>query len=312
MDVSVIIVNFNTKNLLENCLYSLYKYTKNINFEIIVSDNGSNDGSLEMIRSIFPEVILIENNKNLGFGAANNSGLKIAKGKYILYLNSDTVLLNNAVKYFYDYWESNRNEKIGALGCNLIDKNYSYMHSFGSFPIINNEIIFILKKIIKFNIKIVCHVLSLNTRIATRKLEKKYPYSGIVDYITGADLFVKNNEYAKFNELFFMYCEETYLQYNLKQKGLYSYIITGPQIMHLERASDQSYKKENIFSQYVSFSSIQNDFSKLVYFSLIHENRLKIFFLKLLLNIFWLHPVIHNFLYKNLKDKIKYKKLWSL
>jgi len=109
-----------------------------------------------------------------------------------------------------------------------------------------------------------------------------------------------------------MYCEETYLQYNLKQRGFYSYIITGPKIMHLERASDQSYKKENIFSQYVSFSSIQNDFSKLVYFSLIHENRLKIFFLKLLLNIFWLHPVIHNFLYKNLKDKIKYKKLWSL
>ena len=106
MDVSIIIVNYNTKKLIKNCINSIYKHTKDVDFEIIVSDNGSVDGSVEMIKSEFPNVILIENNANLGFGAANNRGLKIAKGKYIFYLNSDTVLLNNAVKYFFDYWEN--------------------------------------------------------------------------------------------------------------------------------------------------------------------------------------------------------------
>ena len=103
MDVSVIIVNYNTKELTRNCLKSVFEKTKGVNFEVIVSDNGSTDGSIEMIKSEFPEVILIENNANLGFGAANNRALKIARGKYVFYLNSDTLLLNNAVKIFFDY-----------------------------------------------------------------------------------------------------------------------------------------------------------------------------------------------------------------
>lgn len=100
MDVSIIIVNYNTKELTRNCLRSIFDQTKDVDFEVIVSDNGSTDGSIEMIRAEFPQVILIENNANLGFGAANNRGLKIARGKYVFYLNSDTVLLNNAVKLF--------------------------------------------------------------------------------------------------------------------------------------------------------------------------------------------------------------------
>ena len=116
-DVSIIIVNYNTMDLTRNCLKSVFEQTKDISFEVIVSDNGSNDGSIEMIKSEFPQVVLIENNANLGFGAANNRGLKMTKGKYIFYLNSDTVLLNNAVKNFFDYWENSpEKEKIGAFG----------------------------------------------------------------------------------------------------------------------------------------------------------------------------------------------------
>ena len=123
MDVSIIIVNYNTKQLLKDCLNSIYEHTENISFEVIVSDNGSKDGSIEMLKAEFPQVILIENNANLGFGKANNKGLAIAKGKYIFYLNSDTILLNNAVKLFFDYFEENgKKENIGALGCNLLDK----------------------------------------------------------------------------------------------------------------------------------------------------------------------------------------------
>ena len=78
MDVSIIIVNYNTSKFLKNCLLSIYEHTKNIEFEVIVSDNGSSDDSLDMIKTYFPQVILIENNKNLGFGTANNRGLEIA------------------------------------------------------------------------------------------------------------------------------------------------------------------------------------------------------------------------------------------
>ena len=106
MDVSVIIVNYNTCEITKNCLKSVFEQTIGIEFEVIVSDNGSKDGSIEMIRTDFPQVIFIENNANPGFGTANNRALAVAKGKYVFYLNSDTLLLNNAVKIFFDYWEN--------------------------------------------------------------------------------------------------------------------------------------------------------------------------------------------------------------
>jgi GT2 family glycosyltransferase len=135
MDVSIIIVNYNTKELIHNCLASIYEQTKDISFEVIISDNGSTDGSVEMVKNEFPYVKLVANNENIGFGAANNRALKIANGKYIFYLNSDTVLLNNAVKIFFDYWENTEEkEKIGALGTNLIDADGKIIHSWGMFP----------------------------------------------------------------------------------------------------------------------------------------------------------------------------------
>lgn len=117
MNVSVIIVNYNTKELTKNCLASIFEKTKNIDFEVIVSDNGSTDGSIEMIKSDFPQVVLIENNVNLGFGKANNIAAKIAKGKYLLFLNSDTILLNNAVKEFFDRAVDEKNKILGLYSC---------------------------------------------------------------------------------------------------------------------------------------------------------------------------------------------------
>src|SRR5574344_672424 len=140
LDVSIIIVNYNTKQLLDDCIASIYSMTKELSFEIIVSDNGSKDGSLSMLESKFPKVIRIANNANLGFGAANNRALGNARGKYIFYLNSDTILLNNAIKYFFDYFESyGKQLEIGALGANLLDKEGLIIHSFGRFPLGKNE-----------------------------------------------------------------------------------------------------------------------------------------------------------------------------
>jgi len=97
VDVSVIIVNWNTKELLRDCLSSVYEHAGNVDYEIIVIDNASTDGSAEMVKNDFRQVILIENTENQGFAAANNQGMAIAKGRYVLLLNSDTVVLDNSI-----------------------------------------------------------------------------------------------------------------------------------------------------------------------------------------------------------------------
>lgn len=233
MDVSVIIVNYNTLDLTRNCLKSIYEQTKDINFEVIVSDNGSVDGSIEMIRQDFPQVVLIENNANLGFGAANNRGLKIARGKYIFYLNSDTILLNNAIKIFYDYWEGSENkDSIGALGTNLMDKELNVIHSGGQYPSYKSTLIGLIKFFVA--------ELWLYRKIPKKKKENLfYPDGKWCGYITGADLFVLNNESAYFDENFFMYYEETDLQYNsFKKKGLDCWLLKEPKIIHFGGGSD--------------------------------------------------------------------------
>lgn len=259
VNVSIIIVNYNTKELTHNCLRSVFEQTKDIDFEVIVSDNGSSDGSVEMIRAEFPQVILIENNENLGFGTANNRGLKIAKGKYIFYLNSDTVLLNNAVKLFFDYFEENgEREKIGAVGCNLIDKNYEITHSFASFPCAKNIVFSYIMRNIKFDVKQMLHFFNLDYT----KYKKNWIYQeyfGKVDYITGADLFLVNNDYAKFDERYFLYSEEVQLEYNLAKKDLNRLIIDGPKIMHLQGMSDENFNEDLL--KYTTFGKIQMDIS---------------------------------------------------
>lgn len=285
MDVSVIIVNYNTLDLTRNCLKSIYEQTKDINFEVIVSDNGSVDGSIEMIRQNFPQVVLIENNANLGFGAANNRGLKIARGKYIFYLNSDTILLNNAIKIFYDYWETNENKsELGALGANLLNKDGEIAISYASFPNAKKELINFLKRMIGTPIK------WLFPKLIRKKHTTYTYYTGDVDYICGADLFLLNDENAYFDEIFFLYYEETDLQFKMMQKNLKRKIIEGPKIIHLEGGSDI---KELNINYYVSFGNQYKDYSRVIYIrknlSILISNILRV-----LLGLYWSQPIYYS------------------
>ena len=137
MDVSIIIVNYNTKHLLEDCLSSLYALTQSIDFEVIVVDNASSDDSETYITRKFPQVKWINSGENIGFGRANNLGAKYADGKYLFLLNSDTLLLNNAIKAFYDYAETHSEEQIGALGCWLVDSNHNLY--FDQYFVVGNN-----------------------------------------------------------------------------------------------------------------------------------------------------------------------------
>ena len=262
IDVSVIIVSYNTLQLTKNCLNSIFEQTTGLNIEVIVSDNGSSDGSVEMIKSNFPSVILIENNQNLGFGKANNQGLKIAKGKYIFYLNSDTVLLNNAIYFFYNYWEhSNMPDEIGAIGGILVDEKLRKIHSGGKFPTyetIYNESLYLLNKhriaaFIKF------FHLSWILKFRRNKIDRLSTFESNVDYVTGADLFLKNDNNAYFDENYFLYYEETDLELALVKKGKKCFLIDGPEIMHcIHKQPVGGYKVS-------SFSTVQCQISELRY-----------------------------------------------
>lgn len=110
MDVSVIIVNYNTLGLTSDCIESIIAQTSTVEYEIILVDNASTDGSKEVFAQD-KRIKYIYSDQNLGFGRANNLGIREAKGRYLFFLNSDTILLNNAVKLFFDFCEKNPDRK---------------------------------------------------------------------------------------------------------------------------------------------------------------------------------------------------------
>lgn len=304
MDVSIIIVNYNTCSFIRNCLKSVFEQTKGIDFEVIVSDNGSKDGSIEMIKTEFPQVILIENNANLGFGAANNRGLKIAKGKYIFYLNSDTILLNNAVKIFFDYWEiSPEKDKIGALGGNLLNENGDVAVSHIKFPRPLSEIFWFIMNVFSAYVKYVLKIFHINYRRIITENIGTYT-TGEVECVSGADLFLKNNDLAFFDERFFLYFEETNLEWVMKKKDLLRLIIDGPRIVHLYGKSGNK-KFDGRLDDYITFGAIQFDLSRIKFIKY-NISSFYAWILKILLAFLWLLPSF----YQNTKQYRK--EIWKI
>ena len=229
MDVSIIIVNYNTKELTAHCIDSVYEKSEGIDFEIILVDNASSDGSREYFQND-SRITYIYNDENLGFGRANNRGLEVAKGRDILFLNSDTLLVNNAVKILVDYLREN--PSVGACGGNLYDEDMQPAISYRRyFPGIREEL------------NNLCF--HLPERVFCRKMRvhncTQQPLK--VAYICGADLMIRRavlEQVGAFSEDFFMYYEETDLCFRIHKAG---YDITSvPQacIQHLEGKSFKS------------------------------------------------------------------------
>ncbi len=135
--LSIIIINWNTINLLRDCLDSIFNNIGSLDCEVIVVDNGSSDGSQQMVESEFHSVILIANKINLGFAAANNQGLKLSKGRYILFLNSDTVVLGDVLQKSVSYLETN--DEIGAMGCRVLNTDGSVQLTCSMYPSVLNQ-----------------------------------------------------------------------------------------------------------------------------------------------------------------------------
>lgn len=235
MDISIIFVNYKTKDLTINAIKSVKEKTEGLEYEIFVVDNASNDGSIEAVEAEFPDVNIIKSEINGGFGYANNLAIKQAKGKYILCLNTDTLLVNNAIKFMFDFMEKAKNNNIGACGGYLVDTELNPIHCGGRLPCVK-EIVWklglrqIFKKYYRENI-----IMSLNSD--EENLNEK------IEYITGANIFFRKSvldEIGLFDENFFMYYEETDLCKRLWDKGYQVKFVPEAKIIHLESASIKS------------------------------------------------------------------------
>lgn len=231
MDLSFIIVNYNTTALTVACIRSIYEFTKSNTFEIIVVDNASSDTSIQQICNLYPEVQLVVNSENIGFGRANNQAIAITEGKYIFLLNSDTLLTSDAAHVFFNYMECVSNSDVACCGGELIKPDGKPQISYGNFPSIA-EAFASLGFLIFFKRYFQHHLSSgvVNYANETR----------LVDYICGADLFIRKLAIEKvgaFDPAFFLYYEETELCLRFKQAGLKVVLLPEIKIIHYEGAS---------------------------------------------------------------------------
>ncbi|MCH5242289.1 MAG: glycosyltransferase family 2 protein [Muribaculaceae bacterium] len=243
MDVSVIIVNYKTANLICDCVTSIIEKTREITYEVIVVDNDSEPDFEEKIKksipdNLFPSFKFIALNKNIGFGRANNEGLKIAKGRNIFFLNPDTLLLNNAIKILSDFLDNHKN--VGACGGNLYDENEQPTLSYKMFL---PGILWEINELFNNKPQEILYGKTKHFYNVTSK-----PVS--VGYITGADLMVKKSileTTGSFSPEFFMYFEETDLCARIRKSGFKIYSVPSARILHLESKSfsgSEAYQSE--------------------------------------------------------------------
>jgi len=225
MDLSIIIVTWNTKDLLQKCLDSIYKTIHDITFEVIVIDNASEDDTVVMLRGNFPHITLLKNSQNLGFGAANNQGLQIMRGRYALLLNSDTVLTIHAVEELFAFMETHPES---AMACGqLLNSDGSKQNSIASFPSL---------------LTLMTNMPLLEYLFPKRYPSKRYNYEKPieVDSGIGACLLVRKkaiDEVGMFDERYFFFFEETDWAYRMKKAGWKIFHIPTAFIYHFQGQS---------------------------------------------------------------------------
>jgi hypothetical protein len=226
VDVSIIIVNWNTREVVQGCLTSIYEQTRDIDYEVIVVDNASTDGSAEMVKKNFPRVILIENSENRGFAAANNQGIAIAKGRYMLLLNSDTVVLDNAIAKIVSFADDNPDAAV--MGCRVLNTDMTLQPTCFMFPSILNMLLSTsyLYKLFR------------KSKFFGRERMAWWGRNDVreVDVVTGCFMLVRRESIEQvglMDERFFMYAEETDWCYRFKKAGYKIIFAPHAEIIHI-------------------------------------------------------------------------------
>lgn len=225
MKLSVVILNYNVRYFLEQCLYSVQKAIEKLDAEIIVIDNNSKDDSCEMVKSLFPEVILLENTENIGFSKANNQAVKIAKGEYICILNPDTAVAEDTFLKVLNYAETQK--KLGALGVYFMDGTGNFLpESKRNLPTPKASFL----KLSGF----------VKSYYASHFHETE---TGEVAVLAGAFMLLKRkiyNEVKGFDEDYFMYGEDIDLSYKLTKAGYKNHYFGFAGILHYKGESPQN------------------------------------------------------------------------
>ncbi|WOD43247.1 glycosyltransferase family 2 protein [Hwangdonia lutea] len=222
MKLSVVILNYNVRYFLELCLKSVRAAVADIEAEIIVVDNNSEDDSCNMVKARFPEVKLIQNQENLGFSKGNNIGVSQAKGKYLCILNPDTVVAEDTFIKMLDYAQSK--EKLGIVGCKLINGAGEFLpESKRNIPYVNAA----FKKLLGNSKSYYANHLNENE-------------TGKVDVLVGAFMLIKREVYHAvngFDEDYFMYGEDIDLSYKMLKAGYQNYYFGDTTVIHFKGES---------------------------------------------------------------------------
>lgn len=230
MDASIIIVSWNVREHLRRCLHSIQQHTQGLNYEVIVVDNASQDGSVEMVEQEFPKVNVIASNTNIGFGAANNRGAEIAAGDVLVFLNDDIVLTSNAVQSMVG--QVNADTSIGVLGCHLVFPDGSHQDSVRRFPTLSSQVLILTKM----------HNLLPGLGPLKRYYAKDTDYTtrSPVDQVMGACMVIPRNVFEQaggFDEQFFIWFEEVDLQKRVTEAGRRVIYTPEPEVIHVKGPS---------------------------------------------------------------------------
>lgn len=261
--LSIIIVNWNTRQLLNDCLASLKTYLPDtISYEVIVVDNGSSDNSVEMVRQLYPEVILLDAKENLGFVGGNNAGYKESKGEYILLLNSDTVILDSNIDKIIRFFDDNND--VAVVTGKVLNSDGSFQTPFRRLPSP-------VGAAIRHSIRL---VVGFNT-----VFHKRYMMSGYtgdkqmdVECVTGAYLFVRRsvleNEPVLDKDIFMFY-EDTLLCAKIKAKGYRLVYLPIAPIIHYGGESTKSIQARagsySLLSSIIFFQKTRNSIISFFY-----------------------------------------------
>ena len=252
MNLSIIIVNWNTRDLLLQCLESVYQSVCGMGKEVFVVDNGSIDGSLSVARDRFPETRFIENRKNVGFAKANNQALVLSKGDYILLLNPDTLLKDGAIGKLLSFMETH--PEAGGAGAQLLNLDGTRQNSIANFPSLATELIH--KRFLR----------KLFPKAFPGK-EKNYSEPIEVESVIGACMILRRDVIAQvggLDEDYFLFMEETDWCYRMRKAGWKIYHVPGAEVYHFQGKSVGINKKhakvEYYRSRYLFFKKNRGGF----------------------------------------------------
>lgn len=218
-DMSIVLVCWNNKAYLEPCLNSIYEGGLRSSFDIVVVDNGSTDGSQAMLREKFPEVIIIQNDHNVGLGKASNQGIEATSGRHILLLNNDTVVNGPSLDAMVDFLD--QHSDVGAVGGQLLNADGTVQACYNDFPDLVEDFL-------------------ISTRLG-EMLRPGYPANVTdkevrsVDWMGSACLMVRRqalDTVGLLDEEYFIYGDETDLQYRLKKAGWKNYYLPQATTIH--------------------------------------------------------------------------------